>query len=55
MGNILNGFGIRGLPTSGRHGREWDKFLDARSDQFVKVKVSSPDEAKPGAILAYNE
>lgn len=54
VGRMLNGFGIQGLPQSDRHGKNWDEFLDARLDQFTKVEINSPDDARPGGILCYN-
>jgi hypothetical protein len=55
VGRMLSdGFGIQGLPQSERHGTNWEGFLDARPDQFTKIKINSPDDARPGGILCYN-
>lgn len=53
--DALTKFRIRWLPTSWRHGYAWEWFLDSRSDQFTKVAISHPSEAKPGWILVYSE
>lgn len=51
---MLNAFGVQGLPSEERHGKNWNEYLDARSSQFTKVKINTPDEALPGGILCYD-
>jgi hypothetical protein len=55
VGRMLNAFGVKGLPSGERHGKNWNEFLDARPSQFTKVKINTPDEALPGGILCYDE
>ena len=54
VGILLNNFGFEDLPQSGRNGKEWTSFLNARSSQFKKIAIKHPDEASPGAILVYD-
>lgn len=52
--NILTAFWIKWLPTTGRDWHKWDDFLENHPD-FIKVPISDPREAKPGAILVYDK
>lgn len=55
VGDALIKFWIRWLPTSGRDGYRWESFLDNRPDQFQKVAISHPDQAKPGGICVFGQ
>ncbi len=51
---LLKSYGIEWLPETWANGKNWESILDGRSSQFVKMKISHPDQAYPGAILVYN-
>lgn len=51
---LLKSYGVTGLPESGAHGKKWEEILNNRPDQFIKMKISHPDQAYPGAILVYD-
>lgn len=51
--NMLTAFWIKWLPDQGRDWHKWDEFLENRPD-FVKVPISDPNQANPGAILVYD-
>ena len=52
--NMLTAFWIKWLPNQDRDWHKWDEFLENRAD-FVKVPISDPREANPGAILVYDK
>lgn len=51
---LLKSYGISGLPETGANGKNWESILNERGDQFIKMKISHPDQAYPGAILVYD-
>lgn len=51
---LCQSYGITGLPESGANGKNWEKILGDRSTQFIKMRISHPDQAYPGAILIYD-
>ncbi|USN59036.1 MAG: hypothetical protein H6767_02935 [Candidatus Peribacteria bacterium] len=51
----MTGFGIKGLPQSGRNAYLYEQWLNERPNQFKKVAISHPSEAKPGGILVYGQ
>ncbi len=51
---LLKSYGVTGLPESGANGKNWEQILGDRPDQFIKMKISHPDQAYPGAILVYD-
>lgn len=51
---LLKSYGVTGLPESGANGKNWEEILNKRPDQFIKMKISHPDHAYPGAILVYD-
>jgi hypothetical protein len=51
---LLKSYGISGLSESGAHGKTWNETLDRIPDKFVRIKISHPREAYPGAILVYD-
>lgn len=51
---LCQSYGITGLPESGANGKNWEKILGDRPSQFIKMKISHPDQAYPGAILVYD-
>lgn len=53
--DLLTGFGIKGLPQSGRNAYLYEQWLNERPNQFTKVAISHPSEAKPGGILVYGQ
>lgn len=52
--NILTAYWIKWLPSAWRDWYKWDDFLENRSD-FVKVPITDPSQANPGAILVYEK
>lgn len=56
VGKMLTGFGIPWLPDSDRDGENWNEILDARTpEQFIKVPIHDPSEARGGGILCYED
>lgn len=51
---LLKWYGITWLPETGADGKNWEKILNDRPHQFVKMRISHPDYAYPGAILVYD-
>jgi hypothetical protein len=51
---LLKSYGINGLPETGADGKNWESILNDRPSQFIKMKISHPDQAYPGAILVYD-
>jgi len=52
--DALVAFWVKWLPENWRDWHKWDDFLENRPD-FIKVRISDPREANPGAILVYNK
>jgi len=57
VGNLLIEYGIPGLPTSGRDGKNWSTILErSPMDQyFEKIPCGLPTDAEPGDICVYDE
>ncbi len=51
---LCQSYGITGLPESGANWKNWEKILNDRPSQFIKMRISHPDQAYPGAILVYD-
>jgi len=51
--DAMTNFWIRGLPQYWRDWYKWKWFLEARPNQFTRVAISHPNEAKPGWIVTY--
>lgn len=51
---LLESYWIKDLPQYGANGKEWERILNERPNQFVKMRINHPDEAYPWAILIYD-
>jgi hypothetical protein len=52
---MLSAFWMKWLPGGGRNGENWNEFLNDRPQQFIKVRIKNPSEARPGGILCYED
>ena len=51
---LLNDFGIKNVtPGSGRHGKNWQGFLE-KDPRFKRVEINSLAEIPEGGIMTYN-